>query len=397
MTTVLISGAGIAGPVLAFWLRRVGITPVVVERAPGIRPGGQSVDLRGAGREVIRRMGLEDAVRAAGTGEEGIAFVGDDGRTRAAIGVETFGGEGFTAELEILRGDLAELLYEATRHDVEYVFDDHVTAIDDRDDGPVRVTLASGAQREVDLVVGADGIGSRTRRLLFGEGGRYPLGMSTAYVTIPRAPGDGAWARWYNAPDGRVVALRPDPHGSTRALLSYLDVPRRWEDLDHEGHVAELRRVFDGAGWETPRVLAALADADDLYVESIGQVRLPSWTSGRVVLVGDAGYCPSPISGMGTTLGVSGAYVLACALAEHSDTADALTAYTDRMLPFVEQAQKLPPGAPRVATPRSRAGIAVLHGVLRVASSRAAGAVLSRFVSPPSDAIELPEEPVAHA
>ena len=389
--TVLVSGAGIAGPALAFWLRRHGMVPTVVERAPGVRPGGQSIDVRGAGREVVRRMGLEDAVRRAGTGEEGVSFVDSAGRSRAAIGVGAFGGEGPTAELEILRGELADVLYAATRDDVEYVFGDHATSIDERD-GSVHVGFASGSEREFDLVVGADGLGSSTRRLVFGDGPHVrPLGLSVAYLTIPRADTDGMWARWYNATGSRVVTLRPDQHGTTRALLSYLDRPRRWEDLDEAGRAAELRRVFADAGWEAPRVLAALADSADLYVESVGQVKMSAWTRGRVALLGDAGYCPSPISGMGTSVSLVGAYVLAAELARHDDHTAAFAAYESTMRPYVERAQKLPPGAPRLANPRTRLGIAAFHGVLRVATSRPVARLLSRLFTTPAETIELPD------
>src|SRR3954452_5185163 len=165
--SVLISGAGIAGPALAYWLHRFGLRATVVERAPGVRRGGQTVDLRGAGRLVARRMGLEPAVRAASTGEEGVRFVDGAGRTRSAIGVAAFGGDGVIAELEILRGELSALLHERTRDDTEYVFGDLITAMID-DGRRVLVSFRNRPDREFDLVVAADGLRSPTRDLAFG-------------------------------------------------------------------------------------------------------------------------------------------------------------------------------------------------------------------------------------
>ncbi|MEU8074788.1 FAD-dependent monooxygenase [Catellatospora citrea] len=388
---VLVSGASIAGPALAHWLREYGMTAVVVERHDGIRPGGQTVDLRGAGRTVARRMGIEDAVRARSTGEDGVAFVDARNRVKAAFPAQAFGGEGFVAELEILRGELADLLHERTRGHTEYVFGDRITAVDDRDD-EVRVSFAHGADRAFDLVVAADGIGSTTRELVFGGAARVvPLGLYTSYLTVPLAASDGSWARWHNAPGGRVVALRPDNLGTTRALMSFLCPPRGYERLPVGEQKELLRRVFAGVGWEAPRVLRALGDADEFYCELVGQVRAPRWSRGRVALVGDAGYCASPISGMGTSLALVGAYVLAGELASHSSHRDAFAAYERIMRPYVAQAQHLPPFTPRIAHPRSRFGIGVLNTLLATAANPLVQRVAARFLSPPADRIDLPD------
>ncbi|WP_217396430.1 FAD-dependent monooxygenase [Catellatospora tritici] len=272
---VLISGASIAGPALAHWLHEYRMTAVVVERHDGIRPGGQTVDLRGAGRIVARRMGIEDAVRAASTGEAGVAFVDARDRVKAAIAAEAFGGEGFVAELEILRGELAGLLYDRTREHTEYVFGDRILAVVDGED-EVRVSFAHGADQSFDLVVAADGIGSTTRGLVFGTEARVvPLGLYTSYLTIPRAASDGSWARWHNARGGRVVALRPDNLGTTQALMSFLCPPRGYERLPAGEQKELLRRVFADVGWEAPRVLHELDGADEFYCELVGQVRAP--------------------------------------------------------------------------------------------------------------------------
>ncbi|XXT20227.1 FAD-dependent monooxygenase [Sorangium sp. So ce429] len=211
--TVLISGASIAGPALAFWLARHGFRPVVVERAGALRLGGQNIDVQGAAREVVRRMGIEGDIRAAATGEQGLHFVDEHNATRAELPAGSSDAGAFTKELEILRGDLARILYDHTRGATEYIFGDQITGLRDHGD---RVTLSfeHGAERDFDLVVAADGIRSRTRALIVGDEPRIrPLDLYASYFTIPRGASDTAWARWYNAPGSRSILLRPDNVG----------------------------------------------------------------------------------------------------------------------------------------------------------------------------------------
>ncbi|MFD0598610.1 FAD-dependent monooxygenase [Catellatospora coxensis] len=338
-------------------------------------------------------MGIEDAARAACTGEDGVAFVDARNRVRAAFAADVFGGEGFVAELEILRGELARLLHERTREHTEYVFGDHVTSLDDRDD-EVRVSFAHRPDQSFDLVIAADGIGSTTRGLVFGDEVRVtPLGLYTAYLTISRAGWDGSWARWHNAPGGRVVALRPDNLGTTRALMSFLCPPRGFERLPVAAQKELLRHVFAGVGWEAPRVLGELDAAEEFYFELVGQVHAPRWSSGRVALLGDAGYCASPISGMGTSLALVGAYVLAGELATHAGHRAAFRSYERIMRPYVTQAQHLPPFVPHIAHPRSRAGIGVFNALLATAAKPAVQRVARHALSPPAEKIALPDYP----
>ena len=388
--SVLISGASVAGPALAYWLHHYGYDVTVVERAPELREGGQNVDVRGAGREVMRRMGVEDAIRAASTGEVGLQFVDAAGGTIAEFPAYVSESGGATAELEILRGDLARLLVERTQDDVTYGFGNHITALDEHDDR-VDVTFAHGPARSYDLVVAADGIRSSTRTLLVGDEPEVkPLGLYTAWLTIPRIDADTAWWRWFNAPGGRSAHLRPDNVGTTRASLTFMSQPRDYERLDTDALTAVLRRRFAGVGWEVPRILDALDDAD-VYFESIGQVRAPRWSRGRVALLGDAAYCASPVSGMGTSLALTGAYVLAGELARHADHTAAFAAYERLMRPYVKQAQQLPPGTPRLANPRTKAGVAAFHTLVRIGANPVVSSLTKGLFSPPAEKIELPD------
>ncbi|EMD28290.1 FAD-dependent monooxygenase [Amycolatopsis azurea] len=388
--TILISGASIAGPALAYWLHQHGMTATVIERAPELRLGGQTVDLRGAGRTVIERMGLEKAARERVTHEEGLRFVDDSNRVRASFGADALDGDGFVTELELLRGDLADLLYQHTRDDIAYVFGDEITGLTDTGAG-VDVTFRNGADRRFDLVVLADGLRSRTRDLVFADIARTrSFGLYTAYFTIPRTESDDRWARWFNAPGRRVVLLRPDNQGTTRATLSFLGPYSGLDRLKVPAQQDFLRRHYADARWETPRVLAAMGDSPDFYFESVGQMRLEHWSRGRIATVGDAAYCASPLSGMGTSLALVGAYVLAGELSRHSDHHDAFQAYETIMRPYVTQAQNVSWFAPRLASPKTRTGIRLLHTVAGLAAGPRLSRLAGRFATPPADAIDLP-------
>ena len=389
---ILVCGASIAGPALAYWLQRAGHQVTVVERSAEFRRGGQNVDVRGPGRVVLRDMGLESRVLAAGTGEAGLRFVDDEGAVLAEFPAGNGDSDGPTAEAEILRGELSRLLIEAGGPGVEYVFGDYVTALT-QDGDRVTVDFANGGRRQFDVVAVAEGTRSRTRDLAFDDRIRFrDLGMYTAYGTIPRTRGDDDWWRWYNAPGGRAITLRPDNVGTTRVTLSFMSSPRGYEDMDPGDQRGALRRRFAGAGWETARILDALDSDAELYVDQMTQVFAPRWSADRVVLVGDAAWCATPLSGMGTTLAITGAYVLAGELARHGDHRQEFLAYEHRMRPLVSRAQTLPPGTPRLAHPKSRVGVAVFRTALRLSRSAPVRFVADRLdFDSADDKFELPQ------
>ncbi|MFD3537257.1 FAD-dependent monooxygenase [Streptomyces sp. NPDC058664] len=368
--TVLISGASIAGPALALWLHRYGFTPTVVERAPELRTGGYKVDIRGTAIEVCRRMGILDEVRADSTDMRGGSYVDENGRTIGELPADIFGGR-VEEDDEIMRGELARILYDRTRDDVEYLFGDSIAELaeDTEDTGGVTVTFESGTVRRFDLVVGADGLHSNTRRLAFGPEERFKRHLG-AYVSIFTAPNHLGLDRWetYHALPGKLVCVYSSAGETDAKNLFVFSSP---EELPHDHRdVAAQKRLLTGAfggdGWEIPRLLGHAADADDFYLDSISLVEMDRWSKGRVVLLGDAAHCSSPASGQGTGLALTGAYVLAGELARAGgDHTVAFARYEARMRPGVEQNQRMAEGFVKEMTVDSKWKIALRMFMVR--------------------------------
>jgi 2-polyprenyl-6-methoxyphenol hydroxylase-like FAD-dependent oxidoreductase len=403
MTTreILISGAGIAGATAAYWLREAGFTVTVVERAPAPRPGGQTVDLRGAGRTVVERMGLLGQVRTRTLTQRGIAWVDASGRHRAEMPVDAFGGRGIVSADEILRGDLGAILYEATRPGVSYLFDDTITDLKQDPEG-VLVRFEKADPRRVDVVIGADGLHSVVRRLGFGpqQTALHPLGLLNAWFTIPADVDLDNWYLMHNAPAGRVVSIRPGRlPGEQKAALSVRST-ESFDRGDIGSQLELLERHFSDVGWEAPRLLRAARTAPDFYLDSMGQVLLGRWSRGRVVLLGDAGYCPSPLTGLGTSLALVGAYILAGELAAASADATAASEqeamqgtfnrYEVRMRPYVKQGQELPPGGVDGYAPMSALRIALGWASMRWSQRWPMRPMMEQVFSK-ADAIDLPD------
>ncbi|MDX6234360.1 MAG: hypothetical protein QOH68_3465, partial [Nocardioidaceae bacterium] len=308
---VLVSGASIAGPALAHWLHRRGAEVTVVEQAPGLRPGGQAVDARGVAKEVIRRMGLDAAVRAACTDTAGAYTVDVDGNVLETFRADDNDGDGYISEIEVLRGDFSQVLYDDTRDDVEYVFGDRIAELTQDADG-VDVSFASGNRRRFELVIGADGLHSALRATVFGPREQFirHLGLVLAFYTVPNEFGLDRWLIDYQEA-GRSAGLRPI-HDADHAI-AMLSFPSPDFAIDHRDVEAQkrlLREQMAGFGWQTPRILAHVDDTPDFYLDQVAQVVMDRWSSGRVGLLGDAAFSASPMSGGGTGMALVGAYML---------------------------------------------------------------------------------------
>jgi 2-polyprenyl-6-methoxyphenol hydroxylase-like FAD-dependent oxidoreductase len=305
--TVLISGASIGGPALAYWLHHYGATVTVVERARELRPGGQAVDFKGeTHRTVLERMGILDDVRGLQTGGHDQTVVDADDKPLAVIPGEFTGGE-----IEIYRGDLGILLYEKTRDSCEYVFGDSITSLTETANG-VHATFDKGAPRTFDLVVGADGIHSNVRRLVFGPERDYVehLGYYYALADLGHFDGLERGAVMYNEP-GRMVAVGGP---KAPAFFVFASDPLSYDRYDPEQQKKLIMAAYGDGGWRLPEIMARVSDGKDVYLDSLSKVSIDRYSAGRVVLLGDAAY-GNTLGGFGTGLAMVGAYVLAGELA----------------------------------------------------------------------------------
>jgi 2-polyprenyl-6-methoxyphenol hydroxylase-like FAD-dependent oxidoreductase len=395
---ILISGASVAGPALAYWLRRYGFNPTVVERAPAPRGGGQAIDLRGTARQVVERMGIIQEIRQAHTGTRGMSVVNSAGKRLANIGPEAMNGSGgLIAEIEILRGDLVAILYQATRDGVEYIFDDSITGITQDADG-VQVTFERSAPRRFDLVIGADGLHSNVRRLAFGDESQFTrdLGCYVAIFGTPNVYGLNDWELIYQMPGngrtlGKNAALYPVRENREARAMFYFAAPSlRVDRHDVEQQKQLLASTFAGEGWQVPRMLEAMWQAPDFYFDRVAQVQMDRWATGRVALLGDAAFCPTPMSGMGTSLAIVGAYVLAGELASGGDNyGDAFMRYQKTLRGAVDRAQKFANGAHRFLLPKSRRQVWVINQAMRVMAWGPLSGLMSSDVEKAANAVTL--------
>ena len=340
---IAISGAGIAGPTLAYWLQRSGHQPTLIEKAPHLRTGGYIIDFWGVGYQVAQRMGLESVLREQGYLVREVRTVDRRGCTTSSIPVEVF--RRLTAErfISLPRGDLAATIYHAIAGRVETIFDDSIVALQEHDRS-VRTTFARGAERDFDLVIGADGLHSAVRELVFGPERQFekPLGYYVAAFDVTGyRPRDDLVYVSYSAP-GRQAA-RFALHGD-RTLILFLFAAARLPGPEPHG-LAErkglLHHVFEDAGWECPSMLAAMDDVTELYFDPVSQIRMDRWSQGRVMLIGDAAACVSLLAGEGTGLAMTEAYVLAGELHRaNGDYREAFRRHEQRLQAFVLGKQK---------------------------------------------------------
>lgn len=377
---ILISGAGIAGPCFAYWMARTRLhtSITIVERSPTPRMTGQAIDMHGAAIDILKKMDMLDAVRSRYTTEEGTVFVNSSGKPF----IQFEAGKAMTAEYEILRADLSELFKEATEKfdNIKYIYGDSIEALN-QTDKQVDVTFASGTQNSFDLVVAADGVTSRTRPMILDEQILQDsikfLGQYIAFFSIPSKPDDSRMWQWYSRQNGLCIMIRP--HRNPLTMGSYLSItmPARGyqdpvvEDALDSG-VDETKRMlhkyFDDAGWEAKRVLSAMDYADDFYMSRTVQVKLPRWSNGRAIVLGDAAWA---VFGAGTTLAIEGAYMLAGELSKIESTSDipmALENYESIFRPVYEKMDGLIPGFPQSLFPTTALRLSIRDSVLWILS-----------------------------
>jgi 2-polyprenyl-6-methoxyphenol hydroxylase-like FAD-dependent oxidoreductase len=390
---ILISGASIAGPATAFWLNRYGFTTTVVEQAPELRKGGQSVDFRGAQVGVLRRMGLLDEVRRHETGMGDHRVLDASGRHIFTLPAS------FTAgEVEVTRGDLSHILYEATKDRTEYVFGDQITSLTETDQG-VHVTFAHRKPRTFDLVVGADGMHSGVRALVFGPESRFrtDLGYSLAGFTMPNFLGLDHAGVMYNVP-GRGVMLASHRHADEMSVgLVFASEPlgRNRTDTDRMKEIVSTR--FADLGWEVPKLIEGLRQATELSVLELCQVHLERYTRGRVALVGDAGWGAGP-GGSGTGMAVMAAYTLAGELAvAGGDHRAAFARYESQVRPGAEAGLKQAKNSGRFLAPRTSKGIWLRNQIHRALSSKLLVRWLDKMDVKAANSIALKDYPATGA
>lgn len=341
--SILISGASVAGPTLAYWLRRFGFDPVLVERAPALRRGGHAIDVRGVALDILAAMGILDAVQDHRTTMAGVSMVDRDGGELWRSEAMTITGGRFEAQdIEILRDELSELLHGALPGDVEILFGDSIAALAQDEDG-VTVEFERSAPRRFDLVIGADGMRSNVRDLAFGREQDFlrPLGTALAVFSAPNHLGLEDWQLSYREEPQNCLVYPARRNSELRVSVGFAaepsDVPR-----DRAGQLALVREKCGPMAWHVPRFLDAMEDAEDFYLGALAQVLMPCWSTGRIALVGDAAYCPSPYSGQGTSLSLVGAYRLAWELAHSSgEPCEAFARWEAAMRPFVAQNQAI--------------------------------------------------------
>ena len=340
---IAINGAGVAGPTLAYWLHRCGHEPILIEKAPHLRTGGYVIDFWGVGYTMAERMGILPEVLEAGYSVKELRLVDTAGRTTGGFRADVFGEMVDGRFTSLPRGDLAAAIYRTIEGRVEPLFGDSIAGLEEHDTG-IPVSFEDGPAREFDLVIGADGLHSKIRELTFGPEHQFErqLGYYVAAFEIENyQPRDELVYVSYTIP-GRQVARFTLRDGRTMFLCVF--TTEHMNGLEPHG-LAErkvlLHRVFDGAGWECPQIFTAMNDVEDIYFDSVTQIRIDTWSKGRVMLIGDAASCASLLAGEGTGLAMTEAYVLAGELHRaKGDYRDAFRRQEQLLRPFVEGKQE---------------------------------------------------------
>lgn len=382
---VLISGAGVAGSTLAYWLARHDFQIVVVERSPADQTAGQGIDIEGPALEIVKLMGILDEIKKKTTGELGVAVVDEQFRSWGIFEADGFS---LTRAVEIMRGDLTEVLYKAADEsaNVTFQFETTIQSLRQTQD-KVIVDLENRNNKtikteEFDFVVGADGTRSHTRKLVMGSPEKLnclkSIDSFCAYFSIPKEDQDWPYSRLCQFPGRRTIVIRPQGKDCKMSSVYLAHMSNNEPSLqqakasgDIQTQKEAIANFFAGLGWEIPRVIEQMMSTENFYFDHLMQVKLQKWSQDRMVLIGDAAYGPTPLTGQGTALAILGAYVLAQEMSKNRD--DGLAAfekYEERLRSYVENAQNIPLGgyAPYLLNPQSSWGIWVFRTIVRFIS-----------------------------
>ncbi|KAG2174717.1 hypothetical protein INT43_005775 [Umbelopsis isabellina] len=399
---VLICGGGCGGPALAFWLSRTGHHVTVVERFPALRATGAQIDLRAQGIEAVKRMGLLDEIRSKLVDEEGVSMVDSQNRVRATVLANKTGkgAQSLTSEYEIMRGDLVRVLYDATKANVEYIFGITVESFEQHEDRVV-VHFSDGRSDTFDLLVGADGQGSRIRKEILPQDSPDPYlhtGIYMAYWFVPRTEADNNIRKTYHSQGSRMIMCRSHNEAETQAYFSLKDDSEELRSIPRasiEKQKEFWAERFGDAGWQTNRFIEGMKSTKNFYCQEVVQVRTDTWYKNRVVLLGDAGYCPSPFSAMGTTASFVGAYVLAGEINRNSQNLpQAFANYHQILRPFVDEIQNVNWSLIRlVGFPQTQIGVSIMHFAFGLLSYLRVPDLVARFSKAEKGGWKIPDYP----
>lgn len=337
---VLVSGASFAGLSTALWMHRLGYAVTVVEIAPGLRTGGTAVDIKGNTVDIVRRMGLFEQIRTNRLSLQRWDLKNEHDITERSLVLRGEGEPPSEDEFEIERSVLLTMLFDAVKDHVEVVFDDSITALHEANGG-IEATFARGSRRAFDLVFGCDGVHSAVRKLWFGDAAQYLhfLGQYFSITIVDKLLIERNTAQMFNVP-GKAVMLNAYKNNTDIILSFASDEQIPYDRRDEEAQRRIIAEQFEGVGWRTSELLQEVRGSKNFYFDKLCQIRMPSWTKGRVALVGDAAYCPSPAAGMGGSLAIDGAAALADAMRDHDGNFElAFRAYDERFRPFIEEIQ----------------------------------------------------------
>ena len=380
--SVLISGAGVGGTTLAYWLARYGFRVTVVERSAGLRSSGNPVDVRGPAVDVVERMGVLGALQEAATHVTALSFVNGAGRQVGRVNLQAMQRASGSREVEVTRTDLAAILYDAGRDSAEFLFHDTITAVRQDGDG-VEVTFRNAAPRRFDLVIGADGLHSTTRKLAFGPESEFVrhMGLFVATLRLGEPAERDREVVLYNAP-GRLASIHPVRGEGLAAFIFRAPMPGDFDSRDLEQHKRLVTTAYADAEWQVPQLLERLRAADDIWLDSVSRVRIDRWSDGRIGLLGDAASSVS-LFGEGSTLAIAGADTLARELAASpADPQAAFARYEREHRRLVAPRQGNVSVAAALMVPATRRGVAVRNLATRLWPAAAAGGWLRKHLTP---------------